>query len=87
VLRLRGVKIVLGFVGCCWAFVNFVRGCAKGGIAEGAVGGFVSEGRFSSFFFFCNRFSFRALFVGLCKVVHSSSVSFESVAVGEGWLE
>jgi hypothetical protein len=36
--------------------------------------------------FFCNLFSFRAFFVGLCKVVHSSSVSFGSVAVGEGMI-
>ena len=61
-----------------------MRGCAKGGVAEGAVGGFVSDGRFSSFF--CSLFSFRAFFVGLCKVVHSFSVSFGFVTVGEGMV-
>ena len=31
---------------------------------------------------FSSLFSFRAFFVGLCRSDHSSSVSFESVAVG-----
>ncbi len=78
----EGVKFGFDFFGDFWAFVCFMGRCAEWGIAEGQSGDLFLRAAFA--LFFCWRCSFRAFFVGLWRVFHSSFVSFLFAEEGRG---